>query len=126
MAPGHHDRRCPVRQQQPLSHIVLSDRGKRSVPPLVLPSTTFFFRVHRIFDAKPVPIRTDLARGREKLLLFHHALQGVLVLAREVHHLRYLGLGDFIGENAALADPMMMNVQHDLGRGLDILLEEFL
>src|SRR5205807_6170052 len=60
MAPGHHDRRCPVRQQQPLSHIVLSDRGKRSVPPLVLVSTIFFFRVDRIVDAKPVPIWTDL------------------------------------------------------------------
>src|SRR5437764_13368443 len=48
----------------------------------------------------------------------------MLVLAREVHHLRHLGLGDFIGEHAALANPMVMNVQHDLGGGLDVLLEE--
>jgi len=48
------------------------------------------------------------------------------VLARKVHHLRHLGFGDFVGEHAALADPMMMDVQHDLGRGLDVLLEELL
>ena len=48
------------------------------------------------------------------------------MLARKVHDLRHFGLGDFIGEYAALSDPVMMNVQHDLGRGFDILLEEFL
>ena len=47
------------------------------------------------------------------------------MLAREIHHLCHLGLGDFIGEYAALPDTVMMNVQHDLGRGLDILLKEF-
>ena len=60
------------------------------------------------------------------LLLFHHALQGMLVLARKIHHLRYLGLGDFVGEHPALPDSMMMDVEHDLGRGFDILLEELL
>src|ERR687887_2167878 len=59
--------------------------------------------------------------GEYELLLFHHALQGVLVLAREIHHLRHLGLGDLVGEHAALPDSMMMDVEHDLGRSLDIL-----
>ena len=48
------------------------------------------------------------------------------MLACKIHHLRHFCLGDFVGENAALPDAVMMNVQHDLGRGLDILLEEFL
>ena len=48
------------------------------------------------------------------------------MLARKIHHLRHFGLGDLIGEHAALADPVMMDVQHDLGGGLDILLEELL
>src|SRR3954466_9683420 len=61
-----------------------------------------------------------------RLLLFHNALQRMLVLAREIHHLRYLGLGDFIGKHAALPDPMMMDVEHDLGGGFSILLEELL
>ena len=60
------------------------------------------------------------------LFFFHHALQGVLVLAREIHHLRDFRFGDFVGENAALADAVVMDVQHDLGRGLGILLEKFL
>ena len=60
------------------------------------------------------------------LLFFHHALQGMLVLARKIHHLRHLGLGDLVGEHPALPDTMMMDVEHDLGRGLDILLKELL
>jgi len=47
-----------------------------------------------------------------------------LVLAREIHHLRHLGLGDLVGEDAALSDSMMMDVEHDLRRSLGILLEE--
>src|SRR6202035_5769165 len=50
----------------------------------------------------------------------------MLVLARKIHHLRDLGLGDLIGKNATLPDSMMMNVQHDLGRRLDVLLEKLL
>ena len=49
----------------------------------------------------------------------------MLVLAREIHHLRHLGLGDLVGEHTALPDAMMMDVEHDLRRGLDVLLEEF-
>jgi hypothetical protein len=50
----------------------------------------------------------------------------MLVLAREIHHLRHLGLGDLVGEHAALPDSMMVDVEHDLRRGLDILLEKLL
>jgi hypothetical protein len=50
----------------------------------------------------------------------------MLVLACEIHHLRHLGLGNFIGEHAALPDPMMMDVEHDLGRRFRILLEKLL
>ena len=63
---------------------------------------------------------------RVVLLFLHHALQRVLVFARKIHHLRDLGLGNFISEHAALTDPVMMDVEHDLGGGLDVLLEEFL
>ncbi len=56
------------------------------------------------------------------LLLFHHALQRMLVLASKIHHLRHLGLGDLVGEHSALPNSMMMDVEHDLGRGFDILL----
>src|SRR6267142_6579495 len=72
--------------------------------------------IHRILGAKPVLISGGF---RAMLLLFHHALQGMLVLARKIHHLRYLGLGDFVGEHPALPDSMMMDVEHDLGRGFD-------
>ena len=48
------------------------------------------------------------------------------MLTREIHHLRHLGLGYLIGEHAALPDSIMMDEEHDLGRGLGILLEELL
>src|ERR1700749_293193 len=47
------------------------------------------------------------------------------MLASKIHHLRDLGLGDLVGEDAALPYPVMMAMQHDLGRGLDVFLEEF-
>src|ERR1700754_1388140 len=53
-------------------------------------------------------------RRKYELLFFHHALQGVLVLAREIHHLRHLGLGDLVGEYAALSNTVMVDVEHDL------------
>ena len=48
------------------------------------------------------------------------------MFACEIHHLCHFGLGDLVSEDAALADPVMVNVQHDFGCGLDVLLEEFL
>ena len=50
----------------------------------------------------------------------------MLVLAGKIHHLGHLGLGDFVGEHPALPDSMVMDVEHDLGRGFDILLEKLL
>ena len=76
-------------------------------------------------DARPVPVSGGPTDSLA-LLLFHHALQGMLVLARKIHHLRHLGLGDFVGEYTALPNSVMMDVEHDLGRGFDILLEELL
>jgi hypothetical protein len=66
------------------------------------------------------------SRFRATSLFLHDALQGMLVLARKIHHLRHLGLGDFVGEHPALSDSVVMDVEHYLGRGFDILLEEFL
>jgi len=68
----------------------------------------------------------DRAGSHARLFLFHHALQGMLVLARKIHHLRDFGLGNLVGKHAALADTVMMDVQHDLGRGFGVLLEELL
>ena len=74
-----------------------------------------------MFNARPVPDSGELTPAG--LLLFHYTLQGMLVLAGKVHHLRHLGLGDLIGEHASLADSMMMDVEHDLGGGFRILLK---
>lgn len=48
------------------------------------------------------------------------------MLARKIHYLRHFGLGNFVSEDSALADPVMMNMQHDLGCCFNILLEESL
>ena len=48
------------------------------------------------------------------------------MLASKIHNLRDLGLGNLVGEYAALTYSMVMDVEHDLGRGFDILLEELL
>ena len=44
--------------------------------------------------------------------LFQRALQRMLVLSGELHHLIYLGFSNFVGEDAANADPLLMDVQH--------------
>jgi len=54
-----------------------------------------------------------------RYLLFHHALQGMLVLAAKSSPASF-GLGDLIGEHAALSHSVMMDVEHDLGRGLGV------
>src|SRR6266568_6811588 len=68
---------------------------------------------------------SDCSRLREKvgirassfrdarLLLFHDALQRMLMLAGKIHDLRHFGLGDLVGVDAAFADPVVVNVQHD-------------
>ena len=47
------------------------------------------------------------------------------MLSSKIHDLRHLGLGDFVSKDTALADTVMMNMQHDLGRRFNILLKEF-
>lgn len=44
-------------------------------------------------------------QGKLASVLFHDALQGVLVLAGKIHHLRHLGFGNLIGEDPALPTP---------------------
>src|SRR6185437_14354288 len=58
--------------------------------------------------------------------LLHHALQRMLVLAGEVHHLRHLGLGHLVREDAALADAVVMHMQHDACGGFVVFAEEAL
>ena len=60
------------------------------------------------------------------LLLFHHALQRMLVFSSEVHHLRHFGFRDLIRKNATLTDAVMVDMQHDRGGGFNVLIEEFL
>ncbi|MNJ32405.1 hypothetical protein D3C77_270700 [compost metagenome] len=62
--------------------------------------------------------------GRFLSVLFHRALQGVLVTSRRLDHLGDLGFGHFIGEDAADPDAMLVHMQHDAGRVLAALLEE--
>jgi len=48
----------------------------------------------------------------------------MLVLLREVHHLRNFGFGHFIGENAAHADPFLVDMQHHTSRLIGIHLKK--
>src|SRR5665213_1182368 len=50
----------------------------------------------------------------------------MLMFACEIHDLRHLGLGDFIGIDPAFAHSMLMNMQHDMGRLLTTLLKKLL
>src|SRR5262249_22463851 len=47
------------------------------------------------------------------LLLFHDALQSMLVFPGDVHDLRHLGLGHLAGVDPALADAVLMHMHHD-------------
>jgi len=64
------------------------------------------------------------ARRAEGLLFFNRALQWVLVLAGEVHHLGDLGFGDLVGENTAHPNPAAVHVHHDVGGFLAGFLKE--
>ena len=58
-------------------------------------------------------------------LLFHDALQRMLVLAGVVHHLRDLGLGDFVGVDPTFADALLVHVHHHAPGVLAVLREIF-
>ena len=46
------------------------------------------------------------------------------MFARKVHDLRDLGFRDFVSIDAAFADPMVMNMQHNSCGGFVVLPEE--
>ena len=48
------------------------------------------------------------------------------MFAGKVHHLRHFCFGDLVGEDAAFADPVMVDVQHDSRRRVAVLVEEAL
>src|SRR5215469_13400917 len=62
--------------------------------------------------------------GIYALLLLHCALQRMLMPPRKLNHLRDLGLGDLIGEDAADAHAVAMDMQHDLDRLVPRFVEE--
>src|SRR5262249_60787215 len=57
-------------------------------------------------------------------LFLHDALERMLMFARKVHHLRHFCFGHLVRVDATLPDPMMMNMQHDSGGGLMVLVEK--
>ena len=48
------------------------------------------------------------------------------MFARKVHHLRHFCFGHLVGEDPALADTVMVYMQHDSRRGFTVLVEETL
>ena len=49
-------------------------------------------------------------------LLFHGALQRMLMATRKIHHLRHLGFCNLVAEDAHNGDAFLMHGQHDLKR----------
>ena len=75
--------------------------------------------VERLFEAaRKVGIRCFLSSfvldALPDSLLFHDALQRMLMFAGKVHDLRHLGLSHLVGKDAAFADAVVMHMQHDL------------
>src|SRR5690606_5573499 len=58
--------------------------------------------------------------------LLERALQRMLVLPGEVHHLVDLGFGHFVRKHAAHADAALVDVEHHPGRLLEVHAEEAL
>jgi hypothetical protein len=50
----------------------------------------------------------------------------MLVFSGKVHHLRHFGFRHLVRINAAFADSVMMDVEHDASRALAVLVEETL
>src|SRR6476469_895117 len=69
----------------------------------------------------------DLPPGSGPLrisLLLHDALQRMLMFAGKVHDLRHFGFGDLVGEHTALADPVVVHVQHNASRSFAVLVKK--
>src|SRR3546814_10677150 len=72
----------------------------------------------RISDWSSDVCSSDLSR------LLKRALQRMLILAGEVHHLIDLCLGDFVAEYPAFTHAPLMDVKHDAGRLFNVHLEK--
>ena len=59
-----------------------------------------------------------------KSRLLQRALKRVLVLRCEIHDLRHFRFGDFIGEDAAYPDTLLMDMEHDACGLIGIHLKE--
>ena len=60
------------------------------------------------------------------LRFFHHALQRMLMFAREIHHHRHFGFCDLVSIDAAETDTVLMHMQHDFRRFFYCFIEETL
>src|SRR3546814_16796840 len=74
----------------------------------------------RISDWSSDVCSSDLSR------LLKRALQRMLILAGEVHHLIDLCLGDFVAEYPAYTNAPLMDVKHDAGRLFNVHLAKSL
>src|ERR1700681_4395552 len=74
----------------------------------------------------------DFSRSRENdgneglSVLFHGALQGMLMPARGFDHLGDLGLGDLIGKDPTHTDPILVHMQHNSNSCFPRLVEKTL
>jgi hypothetical protein len=60
------------------------------------------------------------------LSLLKRALQRMAILFGEIHHLRHLGFRDFIGEDTAYPDALLVDMEHHLRRLIGVHLEKSL
>ena len=63
-------------------------------------------------------------RRHRVLLLLHRALQRMLMTAGKFNDLRHFGLGNLVGEDAADAHAVAMDMQHDLNGLVAVLVEK--
>lgn len=73
-------------------------------------------------DARPLARAT----ARRESGLFECALKRMLILVREIHDLVHFGFGNFIRENPANADALLMDMKHDPSGLLEIHMEKAL
>src|SRR4051812_38601776 len=101
---------CSVTSSRDARNDFVSPRGRYPFPPTI-------FRISAkqslFLSSRPV-VRLRLVARRSRLL--HNALQRVLVLPGEVHDLSHFGLGHLVREDPALADAMIVYVQHNARR----------
>jgi hypothetical protein len=79
---------------------------------------------HRESPVKRLFQITREGRHGRLSLLFHNALQRVLMFPGEIHDHGDLGFRNFVSEYAALADTMLMHMHHDAARFIGILVKK--